>query len=107
MLRVYNVARTAMSERILPTPDVFATCPYEGKILEYYSGTFEAVYVLLHPFIDATRIGTEEFRPGTYPSRARIVENCSAVSWAEVAQRTGLPSIAAVDVGLRTAIRGL
>jgi hypothetical protein len=33
-----------MAERILPSPDAYATCPNEGKILEYYSGTFEAVY---------------------------------------------------------------
>jgi hypothetical protein len=34
-------------ERICPAPDVFATCPSDGKILEYYKDTFEAVYVLL------------------------------------------------------------
>jgi hypothetical protein len=96
-----------MAERILPTPDAFATCPLDGRILEYYAGAFEAVYVLLHPFIDATAIGTEQFGPGTYPSRARITKNCAAVSWSEVAKRTGLPSIAAVDVGLRTSILGL
>ena len=96
-----------MAERILPTPDAFATCPFDGRILEYYAGTFEAVYVLLHPFMDATAIGTEQFKPGTYPSRACITKNCIAISWAEVAKRTGLPSIAAVDVGLRTSILGL
>jgi len=79
----------------------------DGRILEYYAGTFEAVYVLLHPFIDATRIGTEQFRPGTYPSRTCITKNCSAISWDDVAKQTGLPSIAAVDVGLRTSISGL
>lgn len=96
-----------MAQRILPTPDVFATCPLDGKILEYYAGTFEAVYVLLHPFIDASAFGTEEFGPGTYPNRTAITKGCLAVSWTEVAKRTGLPSIAAVDVGLRTMILGL
>ena len=96
-----------MSERILPTSDAFATCPTEGRVLEYYAGTFEAVYVLLHPFIKTVSIDKEQFKPSTYPSRTSIVRNCAPVSWAEVAKIAGLPSIAAVDIGLRTRILGL
>jgi hypothetical protein len=96
-----------MPERILPTGDTFATCPLDGKILDYYAGTFEAVYVLLHPFIKAVTIGTETFAPTTYPSRTSKVKNCIPVSSAEVAKKTGLPSLAAVDIGLRTMILGL
>ncbi|MGA8027133.1 MAG: DUF2711 family protein [Bryobacteraceae bacterium] len=96
-----------MSERILPKPDAFATCPADGKILEYYAGTFEAVYVLLHPFIQAVSIAKELFEPTIYPVRSSIVNNCTPVSWKEVAGKAALPSIAAVDVGLRTTIRGL
>jgi len=79
----------------------------EGKILEYYAGAFEAVYALLHPFIKPVSVGKEQFEPGTYPTRSSIVKNCVAVSWEEVATKAGLPSIAAVDIGLRTMIRGL
>ncbi len=44
-----------MAERILPQPDSFATAPpADVSILEHYAGTFEAVYILLHPFIDAS-----------------------------------------------------
>jgi len=97
-----------MAERILPQPDVFATAPPEDtSILEHYAGTFEAVYILLHPFIDASEVGTEQFKPGTYPNRQFIAKNCRAVSWAEIIERTGLSAIAAVDVGLRTSIHGL
>ncbi len=104
VLKVLN----SMAERVLPTPDAFATCPPDGKILEYYGGAFEAVYVLLHPFVGANAaIGTEQFTPGKYPSRACIIKHCSPVTWAEVARRTGLPSIAAVDIGLRSGIHGL
>src|SRR5260370_21095171 len=81
-----------MAERILPTPDAFATCPTEGKLLEYYAGTFEAVYILLHPFIKSvktTSIGNEQFNPTIYPDRSTIVENCAPVSWPEVASKTG------------------
>jgi hypothetical protein len=96
-----------MPERILPTPDAFATCPTEGKVLEYYAGTFESAYVLLHPFIKAVSIDKAQFKPATYPNRACIVGNCAPVSWAEVAEIARLPSIAAIDVGLRTMILGL
>src|SRR5689334_2496913 len=97
-----------MAERILPQPDVFATPPpADVCILEHYVGTFEAVYILLHPFIDASEVGIEQFKPGTYPDRQIITKNCRAVPWAEIIERTGLPSIAAVDVGLRTHILGL
>ena len=96
-----------MTERILPTPDAFATCPTDGKILEYYSGTFEAVYILFHPFIKTVSIDKATFNPATYPGRTTVVKNCVPVSWAEVAARAKLPSIAAVDIGLRTMIGGL
>jgi hypothetical protein len=96
-----------MTTRILPSPDVFASCPLDGNILEYYAGVFEAVYVSLNPFIKPISIDSAEFKPGTYPNRASIATNCKAVSWSEVAQLAQLPSIAAVDIGLRTGIRGL
>jgi Protein of unknown function (DUF2711) len=96
-----------MTTRILPPPDVFASCPLDGNILEYYAGTFEAVYVSLNPFIKPISIDSAEFRPGTYPNRASIATHCRAVSWSDVAQLAQLPSIGAVDIGLRTGIGGL
>ena len=97
-----------MAERILPTPDVFATCCPDGeKILEYYAATFGSAYVQLHPFIKAVSIKPDQFSPATYPARSTILNTCVPVSWSEVVAKTGLPSIAAVDVGLRTMILGL
>lgn len=96
-----------MAARVLPAPDRFAACPLDGRILEYYAGVFEAAYVLLHPFIKAVSIGRELFAPFTYPKRTAIAKNCTSVSWEEVARMAGLPSIAAVDIGLRSGILGL
>jgi len=93
--------------RVLPPPEVFASCPLDGKILEYYAGTFESVYVSLNPFIKPIFIDKAEFCPGTYPSRSSIIKHCKPVSWSEVQQLAGLPSLAAVDIGLRTGIGGL
>jgi hypothetical protein len=96
-----------MSTRVLPPPDIYASCPHDGKILEHYAGTFEAVYVSLSPFIKPISIDKAEFKPGTYPSRASIATNCEAVSWSDAARLARLPSLAAVDIGLRTGIGGL
>ena len=96
-----------MATRVLPAPDLFASCPLDGGILEYYAGTFEAVYISLNPFLKPISIKKAEFKPGTYPNRASIATNCEPVSWSEVAQLAKLPSLAAVDIGLRTGIGGL
>jgi Protein of unknown function (DUF2711) len=96
-----------MTTRNLPSPDAYASCPLDGKILEYYAGTFEAVYVCLNPFIKPISIDMTAFSAGTWPDRATIAAGCKAVSWAEVAQLAKLPSLAAVDIGLRTRIRDL
>jgi hypothetical protein len=96
-----------MIARTLPSPDLFASCPLEGKIIEYYSGTFEAVYISLNPFIRPTSIDKAQFKPGTYPNRREIVANCEPVPWSEVKHLAALPSLAAVDIGLRTGIHGL
>lgn len=87
-----------MAERRLPSPDLFASCPYDGKILEYYSGTFEVVLVVLHPFVKAVSIGDEQFVPATYPRRSEILSHCLPVSWAEVGSKAGLPSLAITEV---------
>ena len=82
-----------MDERISPLPDAFATCPTDGKILEYYAGVFEAVFVLLHPFMETVSIATEQFAPLKYPSRSKIASRCKAqVSWGDVSSKVGLQS---------------
>jgi hypothetical protein len=96
-----------MTTRIHPSPDLFASCPLDGKILDYYAGAFESVYVSLNPFIRPTAIDKAEFNTATYPSRASIATNCEPVSWSEVMRLAGLPSLSAVDIGLRTGIGGL
>ena len=48
-----------MTDRVLPTPEKFASCPYDGKVLPFYEGQFDCVYVLLHPFCKPTSIDIE------------------------------------------------
>ena len=58
--------------------------PQGGNIFQYYAGTFEAIYVALHPFIQAISFDKVTFKPKTYPSRTNIVKNCKPVPWSEV-----------------------
>ena len=102
-----NKKREEKKERMLPEPDLFAACPYEGNILEFYSGQFESVYVLLHPFIRATSIKTERFYPETYPSKTEILAHCLSVEWREIVKLSELANINEIDIGLRTGILGL
>jgi hypothetical protein len=96
-----------MIERVLPEPDRFATCPLDGKVLDYYRDTFESVFVLLHPFLRPVSVSKDIFSSGMYPDRTVIASNCEAVRWKSVMAIAGLPSLAAVDIGLRTQIGGL
>jgi hypothetical protein len=76
----------------------------DGKVLDYYSGTFESVYVCLNPFIRPSHIDPARFCPERYPSQSELLALCEPVSWAEVMKITGLRSIAEIDRALKTQI---
>lgn len=96
-----------MNARILPSPDLFAVCPYEGSVLSFYEEAFESVFVLLHPFVRPITISAEALRSEDYPDRVTLCQSCEPVSWSEVQQFSGLASLAEVDIALRTQIGGL
>lgn len=99
--------RILMNKRVLPKPDLFASCPHDGKILQYYAGAFEAVYVCFNPFIRPSRISPERFCPEYYPSEAEILEHCDSVRWSDVVNLAGLSSYAEVDQALKTYTQSL
>jgi len=96
-----------VTKRTLPSPEKFASCPYDGNILSYYEDQFEAVYVLLYPFLKPTTLSPERFCPETYPSKPEIISGCKKVSWQEVIELTSFNDISEVDIGLKTGIGGL
>jgi len=96
-----------MTSRVLPQPDLYATCPAEGSVLDYYSGIFDAVYVCFSPFIRPTRIDPERFCPRRYPSQTELLALCESVAWAEVMNLANLTSFAAIDQALKTQIQAV
>lgn len=108
MLSILQSDERSGIERRLPEPDRYAICcPEDRPILDFYEDQFEAVFVLLHPFIRPTSIDQKLFYPGTYPSKTEILASCVGVSWDEVMKKTDLSNLAEVDIGLRTGILGL
>jgi len=96
-----------MRDRVLPTPEKFASCPYDEKILDFYKGQFDSVYVLLHPFLRPTSIDIGRFCPAKWPEKHDIIDGCDPISWREILSLTGLENLSDIDIGLRTAIGGL
>jgi hypothetical protein len=96
-----------MPVRKLPQPDKYASCPHEGRVLEYYAGTFDTVFVAFHQFFDKGTIKAKEFEEENWPENPQIREQCRRISWQEILKLTRIASLAELDVGLRTSIGGL
>lgn len=101
-------AQTQTTVRICPEPDRFAIPPSDGRpLLPFYRDVFEAVFVLLHPFLRPTGTPLERFLDGPDDDREHVCRICEAVSWAQVQQLGGFSSLAEIDIALRTQIHGL
>jgi len=96
-----------MKNRIVPQPELFASCPSDRIVLDYYNGQFDSVYVILHPFLRSIKLDLEMFCPEKWPSKQQIINGCEAISWKKIIEMTGLNSISEIDIGLRTSIGGL
>ncbi len=96
-----------MTNRKQPIPAKFASCPIEGKILQFYEGQFEAVFVILHPFLRPKYLDMGRFCPEKWPTKQEIIDDCSAITWREILKLTELTSLADIDIGLRTTIGGI
>ena len=77
--------------------------PYDAPLLEAYDGKFEAVYVILHPFIavpdDLSWQSTRQ-----YPRDEKILSLGSKSSWASVAAQTGIHTCSKLCQALLTSI---
>lgn len=101
-------AQTPMTVRVSPEPDRFAVPPSDRRpLLPFYRDVFEAVFLLLHPFLHPTGTSPERFLEGQDVDREHICRTCEAVSWAQVQQLGGFSSLAEIDIALRTQIHGL
>ncbi len=96
-----------MKIRKSPEADKFASCPREGKILDFYKGTFDAAFIAFHQFFDRDSIDPKLFEGNRWPDNPEFRKHSSAISWREVLDMTEIASLAELDVGLRTSINAL
>ena len=84
----------------------FVYPPYGTTLAGAYGGRFEAVFILLHPFIRMPeQLAWNMTR--RYPSDNEIAALGAACTWAEVAKATGLTSCARLNQALLTACGSL
>lgn len=77
--------------------------PYDAPLVEAYDGKFEAVYVILHPFISVPdQLSWKATR--RYPSDEQILSLGSKYSWAAVAAQTGIQTCSKLSQALLTSI---
>lgn len=99
-------------KKIIPKPDKFASCPYEGKILSYYCDHFEAVFIVLHPFLKPQSDKIKYFKSDSDVgnnclSDSQILEWCTPVTWAEFLKASQIDNLQNLDGALRNSIFGL
>jgi hypothetical protein len=96
-----------VKKRVLPAPDLFASCPNDDLILEYYKGQFDSVFIAFHQFYKPNNIPIKRFESDDFPTNSEIRRDCAAFSWKDVLSRLLINTPSEMDVGLRTYIGGL
>jgi hypothetical protein len=104
----------ARSQEILAGPqyarrvreEEFTYPPYGLPLVEAYDSRFEAVFVLLHPFIQMPeRLSWTATHQ--YPTDADVLIHGSRYPWSEVCRETGLASCARISQALLTSTGSL
>lgn len=84
----------------------FVYPPCDAPLIEAYGGRFEALYIMLHPFVRVPdRLAWRATH--AYPSEEQVVVAGEKVRWAEVAAQTGLRGAAALNQALLTSINAI
>lgn len=95
-------------ERILPELHRYAKCPDFGtKILNFYDGYYEAVFIFLHPFLKPNSTSYDKFNPSTWPTKNEIVKHTRKISWKDFLKMSSIENIEELDLGLRGIIGGI
>lgn len=72
--------------RKAPPPDRFASFPYNGKILAYFAGVFEAVFVDMQPFCKIEKEHQWILNRNIDVSKQEFIRYAKAISWQEIMQ---------------------
>jgi hypothetical protein len=79
----------------------YKTCPQAGKILEYYAGIYESVYVIINPFYYLNSIKDEQLNFEQWPHKLEILEKATEISWEQILKLTNIDNFKELDYELR------
>lgn len=85
--------------------DPHMSSPHDGKILDYYSGVFDTVFIALPPFFHPN--DPSIFELDEYPNKQQILETCNPLPWSEIISISNFKSLSEIDVALRSYIHSL
>jgi hypothetical protein len=76
--------------------------PPDGmRVMEWYAGSFEAVFCVLHPFVRVPSEAVTFFQRDEGPTREQVAEFASPVLWNSVIESSGLEDVLELDRLLR------
>lgn len=86
--------------------DVFATFPWDGKLLAHFNGHFESIFIALQPFNRVAPenlhlLGGRAIHSDYEATFAELWEYVTPVTWAEVQKLTGLDDIVRIEHAIR------
>lgn len=88
------------SKKIIPPHNI--TCPYGGSILKFYKDHFEAVYLVLLPFMTLKNPKNDLNKENKRLLTKKIIsENYEKMYWSEVLEKAEIESLKKLDKALR------
>lgn len=88
--------------RKAPPPDRFASFPYDGKILAYFAGVFEAVFVVIQPFCKIEKEHQWILNRNIDVSKQEFIRYAKAISWQEVMQKLNIGEYQDLETGIQS-----
>lgn len=91
-----------MTQIMTPPPDKFASFPYDGKILAYFEGVFEAVFVVMQPFCHIEKEHQWILNRNIDVSKQAFVRHAKPVSWQEIMQQLNIGEYQDLETGIQS-----
>lgn len=88
--------------RKVPPPDKFASFPYDGKILAYFDGVFEAVFVVMQPFCQIEKENQWILNRNIDVAKQEFVRYAKPIFWQEVMQKLNIGEYQDLETGIQS-----
>lgn len=93
---------TKMTQRIAPPPDKFASFPYDGQILSYFDGVFEAVFVVMQPFCQVEKENQWILDRELDVLKQDFLHYAKPICWQEIMQKLYIDEYKTLETGTQS-----